>query len=54
METGLAAVGTVFAQVMTWTGDLVTTIVSTPLLLLPVGFYCAYKVMKLAKKFIGA
>ncbi len=54
MENGLAAVGTVFTQVMTWIGDIVTTIVSTPLLLLPVGFYCAYKGIKLAKKFIGA
>lgn len=54
METGLASVGTVFTQVMTWVGDVGTTIVSTPLLLLPVGFYCAYKAVKLAKKFIGA
>ena len=54
MESNLTSVGTVFTQVMTWIGDVVTTIATTPLLLLPVGFYCAYKVMKIAKKFIGA
>lgn len=54
MENALASVDTVFTQCMGWIGDMVTTIVSTPLLLLPVGFYCAYKVMKLGKKFIGA
>lgn len=51
--TGLEALGTIFTQFMTWIGSLVTTIVSTPLLLLPVGIFCVGAVIGLANRLIG-
>lgn len=35
----LTTLGTVVTQVLTWVGNVATTIVSTPLLLLGVGFF---------------
>lgn len=52
--TGMEALGTIFTQIMTWMGNLVTTIVSTPLLLIPVGVFCVGAVIGLAKRLIGA
>lgn len=43
----LTALGTVFSQLMTWIGSLVTTISTTPLLLLPVGVFVAGAVIGL-------
>ena len=51
-NTGLESVGTVFSQLMTWIGSLVTTIVSTPLLLIPVGVFLAGAVIGLAYRLI--
>lgn len=50
--TGLDSVGTVFTQLMTWIGTLVTTIVSTPLLLIPTGIFMAGAVIGLAYRLI--
>ena len=50
---GLTALGTVFTQLMTWIGDICTTIATTPLLLLPVGIFVAGASIGLAKRFIG-
>lgn len=49
----LAALGTVFTQLMTWIGTVCTTISTTPLLLIPVGLFVAGGVIGLAKRFIG-
>lgn len=38
MSNLLTDLGTVVTQVLTWTGDVATTIVETPLLLLTTGF----------------
>lgn len=51
-STGLESVGTVFSQLMDWIGNLVTTIVSTPLLLIPVGVFLAGAVIGLAYRLI--
>lgn len=53
-STGLEALATIFTQIMTWMSALVTTIVSTPLLLIPVGVFCVGAVIGLAKRLIGA
>lgn len=47
------AITTVFTQFMTWMGTLVTTISSSPLLLLPVGIFCVGAVIGLASRLIG-
>lgn len=51
---GLDSLGTVYTQITTWMGAMVTTIVNTPLLLLPVGIFAAGAVIGLCKRFIGA
>lgn len=51
--TGLEALGTIFTQIMTWVGSLVTTIASKPLLLLPVGIFVVGAVIGLASRLIG-
>lgn len=53
VETGLEALGTIFTQVMTWVGSLVTTIADEPLLLLPVGIFVVGAVIGLAGRLIG-
>lgn len=53
VSTGLEALGTIFTQVMTWVGDLVETIASEPLLLLPVGIFVIGAVIGLAGRLIG-
>jgi len=51
--TGLEQIGTVAAFLWEQVGDVVTTIVSTPLLLIPVGIFVAGAAIGLAKRFIG-
>lgn len=51
--SGLDALGQIFTQLMTWTGDLVSTIASKPLLLLPVGIFVGGAVIGLAGRLIG-
>lgn len=53
VQTGLEALGTIFTQIMTWVGTLVTTISSQPLLLLPVGIFVVGAVIGLAGRLIG-
>ena len=49
----MTTLGTIFTQIMTWVGDLVTTISSEPLLLLPVGIFVVGAVIGLASRLIG-
>jgi len=49
----LEQIGTVAAFLWEQVGDVVTTIVSTPLLLIPVGIFVAGAAIGLAKRFIG-
>ena len=51
--TGLEALGTIFSQIMTWMGDLVTTIANKPILLIPVGIFVVGAVIGLASRLIG-
>ena len=51
--TGLEALGTIFTQIMTWMGDLVNTIISKPILLIPVGIFVVGAVIGLASRLIG-
>lgn len=51
--TDLSSLKTVFDWLMTAIGSVVTTIVTTPLLLLPVGIFAAGATIGLAKRFIG-
>ena len=53
VKTGLEALGTIFTQIMTWVGTLVTTIAEQPLLLLPVGIFVVGAVIGLAGRLIG-
>lgn len=53
IQTGLEALGTIFTQVMTWVGSLVSTIADEPLLLLPVGIFVVGAVIGLAGRLIG-
>ena len=53
IQTGMEALGTIFTQIMTWVGTLVTTIASQPLLLLPVGIFVVGAVIGLAGRLIG-
>lgn len=50
---GLDSVKTVTSFMWTEIGTVVNTIVSTPLLLLPIGFMVAGAAIGLAKRFIG-
>lgn len=50
---GLENVGTVAEFLWGQIADVVTTIVSTPLLLIPVGIFVAGAAIGLAKRFIG-
>lgn len=50
---GLAEVGTVATMMWEQIGKVVTTIVSTPLLLIPVGLMVVGAAIGLAKRFIG-
>lgn len=52
-SAGMVSLGEIFTQIMTWVGTLVTTISSTPLLLLPVGIFVVGAVIGLASRLIG-
>lgn len=52
-NAGMETLGTLFTQIMTWVGSLVTTISSQPLLLLPVGIFIVGGVIGLAARLIG-
>ena len=52
-NNGLTNVGTVADFLWTQIGSVVTTIVSTPLLLIPIGIFVAGAAIGLAKRFIG-
>ena len=49
-----AALTAIFQQLMSWMGELVTTISDSPLLLIPVGIFVGGAVIGLAKRLIGA
>lgn len=51
--TGMESVGTVITFLWDQVGEVVTTITSTPLLLIPVGLFVAGGAIGLAKRFIG-
>ena len=51
--TGLESLQTIFTQLMTWLGDLVTTIANKPILLIPVGIFVVGAVIGLASRLIG-
>lgn len=50
---GMTTLGTVFTQITTWMGDLVTTISSNALLLIPVGIFVVGACIGLASRLIG-
>lgn len=52
-NVGMTSLGTIFTQIMTWVGSLVTTISAEPLLLLPVGIFVVGAVIGLASRLIG-
>lgn len=52
-STGMTTLGSIFTQVMTWLGSLVSTIASNELLLLPVGIFVVGAVIGLASRLIG-
>lgn len=52
-DASLTTLGTIFTQIMTWVGSLVTTIASQPLLLIPVGIFVVGAVIGLASRLIG-
>lgn len=49
----MEAITTVTTFIWSQIGEVVTTITSTPLLLIPVGLFVAGAVVSLAKRFIG-
>ena len=51
--TAMESLATIFSQIMTWVGSLVTTISGQPLLLLPVGIFVVGAVIGLASRLIG-
>lgn len=51
--TQLDAVKAVFTQIMEWMTSLVTSIASSPLLLIPVGIFVVGAVIGLASRLIG-
>lgn len=51
--TGMETLGTVFTQFTTWMGNIVTTISSNALLLLPIGIFCVGAAIGLAQRLIG-
>lgn len=53
VATGMESLGTIFTQIMSWVTNLVSTIASQPLLLLPVGIFVVGAVIGLASRLIG-
>lgn len=52
-DAALTSLGEIFTTLMGWVGDLVTTISSKPLLLIPVGIFVVGAVIGLASRLIG-
>lgn len=52
MGTFLTTIGEVFTQSMTWVGNLATTVVSTPILLVPFGLVLVKKIVGIFKRLI--
>lgn len=52
-NTGMSAITTLFTTITGFMGDIITTIVSNPLFLLPVGIMVVGAVIGLAKRLIG-
>lgn len=52
-KTGMESLGTVADFLWEQVGDVVTTITTQPLLLIPVGIFVAGAAIGLAKRFIG-
>lgn len=52
MTTFLTTIGEVFTQSLTWVGNLASTVVQTPILLLPFGLVLVKKVVSIFKKLI--
>lgn len=52
-NNGMESLSTLFTTFTGWMGDLVSTIVGQPLLLIPVGIFCVGAVIGLAKRLIG-
>ena len=53
VTANLDGLGVVFTQLMTWMGELITTIASNPLLLVSTGIFAAGGVIGLGKRVIG-
>lgn len=53
INAGIGTLGEIFTAIMGWVGNLVTTIASQPLLLLPVGIFVVGAVIGLAGRLIG-
>lgn len=53
INAGLSTLTEIFTQIMSWVGNLVSTIASQPLLLLPVGIFMVGAVIGLAGRLIG-
>lgn len=51
--SSMTNLGTVFTQITTWMGSIVTTITSDPLYLIPVGIFVVGAVIGLAQRLIG-
>ena len=52
VTANLTGLGTVFTQLMTWLGEIVTTIASNPLLLVSVGIFVVGATIGLASRLI--
>lgn len=52
-STGLEALGTAVTQILTWMGNTVTQITSTPILLVPVAIFVVGACIGLASRLIG-
>lgn len=52
-DPGLEALGSIFTTITGWVTTLITTIVSQPILLLPVGIFVVGAVIGLASRLIG-
>lgn len=52
-SAGLTILGELFTQFTTWMGNIVTTMTSNAIFLLPLGIFCVGAAIGLAKRIIG-
>lgn len=52
MTAFLTTIGEVFTQSVTWVGTIASTVISTPILLVPFGMVLVKKVVSIFKKLI--